>query len=89
MKRYDAPFEMRTCHDVRRMVVCFHCKGIGDKRHMIAIKPGRDAEYVHGRCYITHEGLDAFLSLPHTVQDTIYLDDIGLTAMKALMGRRG
>lgn len=86
---YNAHLEIRTCHDIRRMVACFHCTGIGDKQNMVPIRPdGKNAEYVHGRCFIEHEGMGAFLALPDETQNRLTLDDIGVKAMKALMEKR-
>lgn len=89
LRRYDAHMEIRTCHDIRRMVTCYECDGIGDKQNMVPIRPDhKNAEYVHGRCFIAQEGMEAFLALPDETQDRLTLDDIGVFAMKRLMEKR-
>lgn len=82
-RKYNAPVEMRTCHDIRQFLGCSHCGGMGDKRHMVPT----GAKYMHGRCYIEREGMAAFLKLPKKITDKLYLEDIGNRAMRALIGR--
>lgn len=95
MKPYNAHMTIRTCHDIRRMVSCCHCNGIGDKAAMLLYAPApasTDArvgfDYLHGRCFIRLRGMSAFLELRIDQTDKLTLDDIGVTAMRALMEKR-
>ena len=85
MKRFNFFPNLRTCHDIRKMVICKHCKGFGNKSHMV--KDGK-ADYAHGRCYIASEGVKSFLSLPQNMTDSLCLEDIGHKAAKALLEQR-
>jgi len=81
MKPYNSVTELRTCHDVRHLVVCRHCKGLGDKRNMLgSAKEGR----IHGRCYVDAFGLKALLSLPKKNVEVLTLGDVGINTAKAL-----
>lgn len=88
MKPYNAHMEIRTCHDIRRLETCSHCKGIGDRAMMLRIGEAQSFDYLHGRCFIELNGLSAFLSLPTNETDNLTLADIGLKAMKLLMRHR-
>lgn len=84
MKRYHAFVGLRTCHDIRKLVVCGLCSGVGNKIHMLR---HIDHGHVHGRCFISEYGLSAFLKLPNSAVANLRLDDIGVRAMKAIVGR--
>lgn len=82
--------ELRTCHDVRELRACHICTRLGDRRSMIqrgTKTNGHASRHAHGRCFIKVFGMSEFLQLPRTETDKLQLDDIGVDAMKALMGR--
>lgn len=80
-ERYNADFELRTAHDVRKIAVCSYCTGMGDKNHMIP----EGKSYTHGRCFAVRDGLKAILALPKDVTDCLTIGDIGGPVMKALL----
>ena len=86
MKRYHADLDLRTAHDVRRLVCCTYCKGLGDKAKMIPpICTDVEKGYAHGRCYVSVKGQKAILALPKDVTDRLTIGDIGGPVMKALL----
>ena len=85
-KKYHAEIELRTAHDVRKLVGCAYCKGLGDKTHMIPpICTGVEKGFAHGRCYVAVEGKKAILALPKDVTDRLTISDIGGPVTKALL----
>lgn len=74
---------LETVKDVRTLRECDLCTGLGHSNSMIVLDG--TARYVHGRCFIASQGLDAFLALPREQIIKMRLDDIGSDAMKALL----
>lgn len=68
---------LRTCHDVRFLVVCQRCHDLADGRNLVRGK--------HGRCFIAAHGLKAFLALPQHETDGVTLDDVGADVMARLL----
>lgn len=83
IKQWNDPnIELRTAHDVRKLVGCSYCAGIGNTANMI--REGK-ASYIHGRCFAARDGLYALLALPKEMTDRLTIADIGGPIMKALL----
>lgn len=63
--RMDNMDDVRTAHDIRRLVQCAHCRGIGDRAQMIVgPESGAGTALHHTRCFIERYGFNAVLELP-------------------------
>lgn len=72
-----------TAHDVRHLMICSHCKSLGDRRSMVTLDGGQ----WHGGCYIDKFGKAELLKLPHKEIRKLTLGDIGPTMMRAILER--
>lgn len=68
-------------HDVRHLVVCKACDGIGDGRKMLRI----DGGLMHDHCVVKSMTEDQVLALPADERGKITLGAAGLDLMRKLM----
>lgn len=74
---------MRTAHDVRRLCLCSHCGGLGDREQMIAL----GGPY-HTLCFRQVFGFEAVLALPMAQSGKFRMRDLSTTEMRRLINRR-
>ena len=82
------PMSLDNCHDVRYLLICYHCRELLDTRHSIMRIDHGNRRYWHGRCFLSKFGARKFFALPDVDLNTLTLGDIGVEVMKKLV-RRG
>ncbi len=79
------PPPLRTCHDIRKWCYCVVCSNIGSTEDMV--KPRKDDDWYHGRCFAKKFGVDALLALPMAQTEKLTLGDLGVDLMSQLVNR--
>jgi len=78
--------ELRTAHDVRRLVRCGLCGGLGDRSAMLTnLGCVGLAGHLHGRCVVRHLTSEAVLHLPAGERSKLRLNDTGVELMRRLL----
>lgn len=72
-----------TVDAVRHLMICAHCRSLGDRRNMVTLDTGR----WHGKCYIDKFGKVELLKLPETELRKLTLGDIGPAMMRTILER--
>ncbi|AQH05694.1 hypothetical protein A9R05_42510 (plasmid) [Burkholderia sp. KK1] len=81
---------LAKAHDVRTLVRCASCGGVGNKPHMLSgLEAASGLEgWHHGICVVRRLGAEGVVKLPAAEREKLRLGDTGVELMRTLLDLR-